>query len=341
MSVVLIEGFDHHDTTTILTKGWSSGPSTMPAGRLSSGYCARSANSASNFQTIKTLPSTYSEVILGFAFKCETIGNTTGAARVIAQLLTSANSVVADVAYDTSKRILLRNSSGTTVCQSSASKILVDSQWTYIEVRVKVNGASGQGELYVDGVSEVVSTTGNFGSTNIGAVAFYRIANVGTSAAFNWDDAYLVETSTSPNITFLADPRVETLFPNGNGTTQQWTASAGSAYQAIDETTPDTTDYITTDTVSNSSTFTMTDLSSSTATVHAVQTNLYAAKTAGGARTLKPVIRQGSTNYDGTATSGLSTSYSTYTQIWNQDPTNNAWTAANVNANEFGVKVNS
>ena len=167
----------------------------------------------------------------------------------------------------------------------------------------------------------------------------YRVANLGTNQQFFWDDMYV-----NTGATFLGDVRVETLYPNVDSSTYaQWSFSTGSTgYTLIDETTPnDDTDYIKTDVAGYYSTFGTTDLSSTTAAVKAVQTNIYARKTTGGTRTLRPIMLQSGTTKEGATTGGLSTSYSTYSEIFETDPIGSTWTATNVNADEFGVKVQS
>jgi len=80
------------------------------------------------------------------------------------------------------------------------------------------------------------------------------------------------------------------------------------------------------------------NLSTTGGSVFAVQTVLAARKDDAGVRQIAPVIRQSTTDYDGTTVT-LSSTYDQYRQIYPQDPTATNWTIANVNADEFGVKT--
>ncbi len=54
-------------------------------------------------------------------------------------------------------------------------------------------------------------------------------------------------------------------------------------------------------------------------------------------RQIANLQRQASTDYVG-STVTLSSTYATYSQIFNQDPTAADWTPTTVNADEFGIK---
>jgi hypothetical protein len=83
----------------------------------------------------------------------------------------------------------------------------------------------------------------------------------------------------------------------------------------------------------------LTNLATATGTVFAVQTNLTSRKDDAGTRTIAPVVRIGSTNYDGTTTAALGSSYADYTQLYDRlDPSGATWTISTVNAMETGVK---
>ena len=79
-------------------------------------------------------------------------------------------------------------------------------------------------------------------------------------------------------------------------------------------------------------------LATSAGTVYAVQTNLYARKDDAGTRQVCKTIRQGGTNYDGSAKT-LGSSYQVYSELDNLDPTGADWTIANVNGDQYGIKV--
>jgi hypothetical protein len=126
--------------------------------------------------------------------------------------------------------------------------------------------------------------------------------------------------------------------PNGAGAHSAWTPNGATPnYACVDETTADgDTTYVSDSTPGDIDTYAFADVDAS-ATVYGVQTNLYARKDDAGTRQIAPVVRQSGTDYVGTTVT-LGSSYSFYSQIYNQDPTAADWTAAHVNADEFGVK---
>jgi hypothetical protein len=98
----------------------------------------------------------------------------------------------------------------------------------------------------------------------------------------------------------------------------------------------DDTTYVSDSTPGDIDSYTVTDIDGG-ATVYAVQTNMWARKDDAATRQIAPVIRQASTDYVGTTVT-LGTTYQYYSQLYDKDPTAAAWTAANVNSDEFGVK---
>lgn len=339
MAIQLIEGFDHFDNDTLASlKGWthahpSNGTTSYVPGRLSGGALELNAPSSASHSFQKTLPGTYAEGIFGFAF----IVNSLASTRQIATILTAGLGSILSIYINTGGKIAL--GSGQT-----GTAVLTANAWNYVEVHVKVNGASGQVSTQVNGSADIPTTTVNLGTTNIGAVELYADSNINFGGWNVFDDLYFLDTSgPSPRNTFLGDIRVETLFPDADGSDNDWTPNTGSNhFSRVDDNPPDDdASYVTSATVGDRDTYKYGSLSTLSGTVFGVQTNLYARKDDATARTLAPVIRQGGTNYDGTATGGLSTSYVFYSEIFEQDPTGTDWTIATVNADEYGVKVES
>src|SRR5262249_39117493 len=117
-----------------------------------------------------------------------------------------------------------------------------------------------------------------------------------------------------------------------------WTPNgAANNWDCVDDTaTDDDSTYISDSTVGHIDTYATADVDAG-ATVYGVQVNLYARKDDAATRQIAPVIRQAGTNYVGN-TATLGSTYSFYSQLYDQDPTAAAWTAATFNGDEFGVK---
>ncbi len=334
MSVVLIEGFDHLGTTTDLGyKGWNqtSGFSTFrttTTTRYGAGKSlAHNSDNAGSFR--KSIGATYATLIMGFGF----LTTNHSASTQFVQLADGSANVIAGVRLNTGTfRIEIVNSGGTVIATGTTA--INNSAWYYIELLIAVNGASGSCALHVNGVQEVAPTTSNFGTSNIGTVIMNTL-NVAGGDSF-WDDIYMVDNST-----FLGDVRVETIWPDGDGASSAWTPSTGTSHSAlVDETTPNgDTDYVSSSNPGDVDLYTFGNLSSTVAIIHAVQKTLTFRKEDSAVRQIRAVTRQGSTNYDGTVVGTASTTYAMVSEIDNLDPTGASWTVANVNADQWGVKV--
>jgi hypothetical protein len=133
---------------------------------------------------------------------------------------------------------------------------------------------------------------------------------------------------------------VELLLPSGAGAETQWTPSAGSNYQNVDE-NPENgdTDYNKSNTVGQVDTYAMANLVSVAGLIYGVQYLEYARKDNAGTRTIAPVARIGGADYLGSNVN-LSDSYAYTREIKELSPaTAAAWTISEINAMEFGVKV--
>ena len=101
-------------------------------------------------------------------------------------------------------------------------------------------------------------------------------------------------------------------------------------------------DYIASATPGNRDTFTFTNLGV-TGVVKAVAIAHVSRKDDAGTRLVATVVRGGSTNYDNASTQSLAATYAGQQQIYETDPGNAsaAWTVSNVNAREYGIKLDT
>jgi hypothetical protein len=127
-----------------------------------------------------------------------------------------------------------------------------------------------------------------------------------------------------------------TLLPNGSGTTSQWTG----AYTDISGTTYGDTTFISDSTNGDVSTFAASDLPSTSYDVIALSINARASIGTSGPQNMQLALRTNSVNYFSGNVSGLSTAFGPVSNIWAVSPdTSAAWTPANINALEIGVKA--
>lgn len=168
----------------------------------------------------------------------------------------------------------LVNALGTIVARASGPW-LENGHWSLIEMQVDcVN--SGTATVYVDG-AQVISVSG---------IDFlYATATVPNAVRFfdgitNTDVDYFYVNDSSGSAPFnglLGDVRVETVIPDADGATANWTASAGSNFQCVDDALGaynDDTDYISSSTTNQDNYVSMATLSAASNILFSLHTAL-------------------------------------------------------------------
>lgn len=333
MAGLLTESFDHLSATQLTVKGWSLGVNSIVTPGRYGGSAGKITSSVTTLRT-KALGVARATVIAGIAQ--QSLAALTSGQNFLT--LQAGATIVASVSVNAAGKLQVRNGSGTVI--ATGSTVISQLVWFFVELKVFVNGASGTCEVHLNGVSsvpEIASTVGNFGSTNIDTIGY----TIPTSSATGGlvDDIYVVDTTGAVNNTFLGDVQVEWKPPDGDGAHTAWTPTGGGAHytQVADATPDDDTTYVSDATVGDIDTYTMTDVDGGS-TVYFVQKVMYARKDDAGARQLAAVTRQAGTDHVG-ATKTMSATYAFYTEIDDTDGAGSAWTAATLNADEFGVKV--
>jgi hypothetical protein len=224
-----------------------------------------------------------------------------------------------------------------------------DNQWHWIEVYHKSADTGGRIKLYIDGLVEFDFT----GDTVYGSVGTYGNCNLQTRIALSgstgstiliddlivWDN---VAGSTGDLLVSnfpLGQCKIETLRPSASGNSAQFTASSGSNYACVNETSPNgDTNYVSTSTTGLKDSYAFTDLSATPTTIYGVMVNTYAKNNGTGTINIAGLAR--SSGVESTATAvATGAAYKTFQYNFPQDPnTSAAWTGAGVNAAEFGFK---
>ena len=253
----------------------------------------------------------------------------------------SINHVVIHITADGHLKVY-RN---TTLLSTSVNALSFDTSY-YIEVKATINDSTGAVIVRVNGVDWVnisAVDTQNGGSGVIGNILignFYSsLGAVGVSVYL--DDLYICDTAGSYNNNFLGDIRVETLLPDGGGSNTDWTPSAGSNYDCVNESAPNSdTDYVYTSNVNDTDSYTYSDLTSATGSVKAAVVWAFSKKDDGGTRLIRAVAKSGATTGDNGSDLAPGTSYSYLQGLFEINPdTSSEWTISEINGAEFGVKV--
>jgi hypothetical protein len=231
----------------------------------------------------------------------------------------------------------------TTTLGSPSANSLVSGVLQYIEVKALFDTTNGTLEVRVNGTSS--------GWLNLTGIDTQATANAtANQVIFGGDysidgskryicDVVVWDTSGSFNNDFMGEVNVDAFFPTGAGTYSQFTPSAGSNYTCVDESDPNTSDYVSTHDDGNKDSYTFADVVGNSPSVKAVVNNLWMKKSNSGVAYMKGLCRSGGTDYTGTAATPLTT-YSCSQTAYEADPaTSGVWTQSAFNNSEFGVQM--
>lgn len=234
---------------------------------------------------------------------------------------------------------------GTQLATSASGVVAINNTFHYMEIGGVINSSTGSITVKIDGVS-VLTYTGNTANTSatssIQQIGFVMLGQSGNASAnvSKIQHLYVCDNTGSVNNTFLGDVRIRTLFPTGAGGSTQFTPTGASTNWQVAATTPPATatKYNQDSTVNDQDLFTAAPLATTVAVV-GVTVKAYTGKTTAGSRTLSPILKSGTTQVAGTAIPVTPTpAYAK--QVCNLDPnTGTAWTAAGVNAIQFGYMI--
>ena len=337
MALRFCDGFDHYATADLLKKWNDRGNNeALGGGRFGNGLQILNTN----WYVGKYL-TPHATWIIGFAVYFSPVvgtGNTWFR-------IQDDGTVQVSVYMDSNGRLTFTRN-GTYL--GVASTVFRSYSWYYVEIKVTIDNSNGAIAMRVNGVGDTITFSTGTATTQDTQYTANATANrvyfVGTSVGSTIviDDLYICDGSGAANNDFLGDIRVQTILPSADGGTNEWTASANSRYQCVDDPTPDSvTDYISEDTAGQKNTFAFGNVTPTSGTVKGVATYIAARKDDAGSRSIAPVYGNGTpaSDVDG-ATVSVGDSYIYYSEIKEQDPVAAAdWTIASVNAAEFGVKL--
>lgn len=226
----------------------------------------------------------------------------------------------------------------TTLLGSSAT-FVVPTSWTWAQIKVVISDTVGSVEIRDSGGAVLVSVSGvdtrNAGTGYCDAVS----VGAGGVASTAHDDWHIWDGAGTVCNTFTNDTRIDHKNPTGAGTYAQFTPSAGANHTCVDELTFNTTDYVESATAGQKDAYAFGDISHAPPNIFSVLVTAVGTKDDAGARSIKPLVRQGGADYAGTATTLNQGAYVRAVDIREVDPsTGAAWTQTGFNAAEFGFE---
>lgn len=290
-------------------------------------------------QTIRLPTVTGSTIIVAGAVKFDPSGSTAASVSTILRVTasTGATGIHAGISVTAGGNLYIFRNGGS-VLVGSVQAALQHDTWHYLEVKVDCSN-SGSLTIKVDGVQVFTVSATDFlhSTTDISAVMLS-----GNHDNFWWEDVVIMDGSGSTFNDFMGDMRFESTVPDADGATVDWTPSAGSNFQCIDDTLGaynDDTDYISSSTTDQDNYASHSAISASGAsTIHFAGLFALARADAAGDK-LALHVDSGGTINRGADQALINGTYRWRKQVWETDPnTSSAWTVSNINAATFGVR---
>lgn len=230
--------------------------------------------------------------------------------------------------------------------QTYSKQSLRENEWNYIEVKWNAVNSIGADTFIVRvNGEEWINVPAGMDCQNQTSSGIGRVLFQGSNTVFNYyDDVYIVDLEgPAPNNDFLGDISIETLDPNGNGNTNQFTGSDADStdnYLLVDETVPDDdTTYVGDATVSDIDLYAFEDMATTPLVIYAIHSMAVVKKTDASAKTGRLITRVNGSNYEGSDFSPTE-AYGFHSEIWALNPDDSlAWELADVDGAEFGIKV--
>jgi len=287
-------------------------------------YCLEMTGSGD--RATYTLPSGISEAYFAFLYRATTIGNE----NVVLSVLKS--SVLVGQLRLTINGYPKVYSSSTLL--ATAATPLVTNTTYLIEIYYTIADSGGKFSVKINGISAIDFT----GDTKPGTDTTFDNVYFGSQGS-NYGYAYY-DNIILDSANWIGKTYIQGLAPTGAGTTTQLTPSAGSNYACVDEIPASDTDYVYSNTVDQLDTYAAGNLTGTIGTIKAVQVQSRVVKEGTATpQNVKLAVRSGATDYV-SADKVVPTTAATVASIWETDPaTSAAWSEANVNAVEIGVKT--
>jgi hypothetical protein len=342
MALLFVEGFERYGSapgapTGLATKYSQVGGSTnttLIAGRISGlGLKVNQAPSGSPH----IVPAAFGNVstwIIGFGFR-------TGAELISTRIFSLYDSSTEQFALRQTVGGELAVYKGTTLLATSAVVLSTDS-WYYIELKVVLHGSTGSYELRLNGVNilsdgseDTTGTSNNYAQT----IRFWGAFNSDPDTQFGFDDIYICDGTGATENDFLTPRQVFTSFVNAAGDSTQFTPSAGSNYQCVDDVPHDSdATYVESGTSGHQDLYGVDNVALTDIT--AVQISVVCKQTDDTPFDIKLVAKSDSTVDEGSAIAVGATDYVTRSRILVENPHTTApWTDSDIDSAQFGIEV--
>lgn len=325
MSLRFLDGFDHYTSLPQKYEVGGTGSIGSTGGRNGNGYYG-----SSEFRKTLTAKTTW---IVGCAFRLA--GSLASNQALISWYQESTGSSQITLTADTDNYLRVRRGSATGTVIGTSTNTIQPNVWYYIELKATIHSTAGSFELRINGATEASASGINTRGGSADATDRFGFSSAGATKHF--DDLYICDGDGSSHNDFLGDCKILTVFPTGAGNYTQWTPSAGSNWQNVDESPPnEDTDYNSTAGAGNKDSYAHGGISLS-GSVKGVQILGRQRKDDAGSRTTRLLARLTGDNFG--PNFGVSDSYTYDRWLLEANPEGGAWDVASVNAMQPGIEL--
>lgn len=226
---------------------------------------------------------------------------------------------------------------------ATGTRVFTQGTFYYIEFKGTIDAVAGSFSVRINGIPEPGLTVSGVTTKNGGTGQWTRLGLQGNGYTF-FDDLYVCDQSGPRNNTFLGMVHIDTVLPQTDavaaGSNHAWTPSTGTDHGAIvGNPTQNTNNFNSSSTVGAKDTYNLPPVLAAGSLCRGMQITMTAKRTDLNTRLMCSVVRVGGVDYEG-PTIAPSNQFVAVVQPWEINPaTGLAWTPADLDAIEAGMKV--
>jgi hypothetical protein len=218
---------------------------------------------------------------------------------------------------------------------ATGTRSVPDNQWVLLEGKLVIADSGGVAQIKVDGLLDIDFTGDTRQQTSDALITNVRLGNPTGSNG----NLFYVDNVVLDDASWIGNTKIQAISPTGAGNSSQWTPSAGSNWDCVEEVPANDADFVSVNAVDQVDLYAAANLAGTIGAVKSVQVQARCLKEGGPTpQNLKLACRTGGTNYFG-GDNPVPTAAMSVFKLWETNPnTSAAWTAQEVNDLEIGVK---
>lgn len=337
MALRFYTGFDYYDETQAARVWFGKLGGTAIPGRFG-GQGYQWTNEPGYL--ITRIPNA-STVIVGYAFSLA-YADPTNPILLFQDGTTSTSSPITQIDLRVTSDAAIQITRAGVTLATSLPNLFLFGFWNYMEVKLTVSDSAGAVQVRINGQTVVNIASQDTKTSGNNYANMVRWQTFASSGAFlhKLDDIFVMDNVGSFNNNFVGECRVQTQYTAADGFTNDFALTgAPTNWEAVGETVmDDDASYVKSSLVNAIDDYAMETLAVS-GSIFGVQVNVANRKDDVGERTIAPVIRSGTTYYEGNMFPCLS-DYAVASTIWEKDPDSGSnWTNGSINALTVGTKI--